>query len=177
MQQPPYPTGATPTDDAGANGARTRYAQDRVMAWYAVMVNAYQHLSAEDRAAVDEWDDQRPSHLSTSDWPGWARHIDMDTFWPWDWPPGFPPWMPERSTDDPPAVGFHLYRLWCPDGRLLYVGVSTRLRARLRAHQRRWPDLWDHATWEAHPDAAAMLAAEREAISAECPAMNSATIT
>lgn len=71
-----------------------------------------------------------------------------------------------------PRAGFHLYRLWTPDRRLLYVGVSTRLRRRLTAHARKWGALYDHVTWEEHPDAPSMLAAEQTAIRDEHPALN-----
>lgn len=75
-----------------------------------------------------------------------------------------------------PHEGFHLYRLWAEDDRLLYVGVSTRLRARLRSHRRKLGDLIHRVTWEEHPDAVAMLAAEREAIREEYPALNKASV-
>lgn len=75
-----------------------------------------------------------------------------------------------------PRTGCYLYRLWSDDDRLVYVGVSTRLRARLRAHRRRWPDLWCRASWDEHPDAASMLAAERAAIRDEDPALNHAGV-
>lgn len=76
----------------------------------------------------------------------------------------------------PPAAGFHLYRLWASDGRLLYVGVSTVLRQRLKAHERRWGDLIASVTWEEHADERAMLDAEREAIRDEHPALNKAAV-
>lgn len=75
-----------------------------------------------------------------------------------------------------PAPGFHLYRLWSADGRLLYVGISTNLPARIRVHRARWGDLIDRVTWEEHPDERAMLAAERRAITDEDPAFNKASI-
>lgn len=75
-----------------------------------------------------------------------------------------------------PSQGFHLYRLWAEDGRLLYVGVSTCLRDRLRSHRRRWGDLIAGVTWEAHSDARSMLEAEREAIVNEDPAFNKAGV-
>lgn len=84
-------------------------------------------------------------------------------------------YAPKRN-DTVPSAGFHLYRLWAADGRLLYVGVSTCLSARLRVHRKRWGDLIDHATWEAHPDERAMLDAERQAITDEDPALNRASI-
>jgi hypothetical protein len=76
----------------------------------------------------------------------------------------------------PPQSGFYLYRLWDVNARLLYVGVSTRLRDRLSSHQRRWGELVEFATWEEHEDARAMLAAEREAIRNEDPALNKAGV-
>lgn len=72
----------------------------------------------------------------------------------------------------PPASGFHLYRLWTPDARLLYVGVTTRLRQRLRTHQRHFGTEMKSATWQEFPDSASMLAAEAAAIRDECPAIN-----
>lgn len=73
-----------------------------------------------------------------------------------------------------PRSGFYLYRLWTTGGRLLYVGVSTALPARLRTHARRWGELIERVTWDEHPDAASMLAAERRAIQDEAPALNKA---
>lgn len=72
----------------------------------------------------------------------------------------------------PPASGFYLYRLWTPDARLLYVGVSTRLRQRLRSHQRHFGTEMGSATWQEFDDASSMLAAELAAIRDECPAIN-----
>jgi predicted GIY-YIG superfamily endonuclease len=85
------------------------------------------------------------------------------------------PVLPEIPLN-PPMGGFHLYRLWTEDRRLLYVGVSTRLRARLRVHRKRWGDLIYDVTWEEYPDATAMLAAETKAINEEHPAMNKAKV-
>lgn len=81
-----------------------------------------------------------------------------------------------EDTRDVPSTGFYLYRLWAADGRLLYVGVSTNLAARLRNHQKRWGDLLHHATWEAQRSERAMLDAERVAIQNEDPAFNKAGI-
>jgi hypothetical protein len=77
---------------------------------------------------------------------------------------------------DVPSSGFYLYRLWGVDGRLLYIGVSTRLSARLRVHRSRWGDLIHHVTWDEHVDEGSMLAAERKAITDEDPAFNKAGI-
>jgi len=81
-----------------------------------------------------------------------------------------------NKADGIPSTGFHLYRLWASDGRLLYVGVSVHLSARLRVHRARWGDLIARETWEEHPDERAMLAAERRAITDEDPAFNQAGI-
>jgi hypothetical protein len=81
-----------------------------------------------------------------------------------------------RRPDAVPSSGFYLYRLWAADDRLLYVGVSTNLSARLRVHRARWGDLIDHVTWEEQPDERTMLAAERQAITNEDPAFNRAAI-
>lgn len=83
---------------------------------------------------------------------------------------------PEPASPRPPRSGHHLYRLWSDDGRLVYVGVSTRLRARLAVHRRRMGHLWSTATWEEHENAEAMLTAEAEAIMAEDPALNRAGV-
>ncbi len=89
-------------------------------------------------------------------------------------------WREEHAPDLPeqpaPNSGCFLYRLWASDGRLLYVGVSTRLRNRLASHQRRWGDLIGSVTWEEHPDERSMLAAEAEAIANEDPALNKAGV-
>ncbi len=81
----------------------------------------------------------------------------------------------EPKSPPPPTSGFYLYRLWSEEDRLLYVGVSCRLRSRLRTHRRRWGSLIDHATWEEHASEKAMLDAEREAIREEDPALNRAS--
>lgn len=78
---------------------------------------------------------------------------------------------------DVPPGGFYLYRLWTEHDRLLYVGVSITLAKRLACHRRTWPDLWVRATWEEHPDARSMLAAEQVAIRTENPALNQAGVS
>lgn len=93
-----------------------------------------------------------------------------------------PPKRPQRRAKsievdhEAPTSGFYLYRLWTASGRLLYVGVSATLRARLRIHRRRHGDLIDHITWEEHPDMRAVLAAELVAIRDEDPALNRAGV-
>lgn len=42
--------------------------------------------------------------------------------------------------------------------------------------RRTWGDLVARVTWEEHPDARSMLAAESAAIRAECPALNKAGV-
>lgn len=77
----------------------------------------------------------------------------------------------------PPRRGCYLYRLWGPDGRLVYVGVSRCLADRLKAHRRRWDEtVWTKATWESQPDVASMFAAERRAIEDEMPPLNVAGV-
>lgn len=78
--------------------------------------------------------------------------------------------------EEVPSSGYHLYRLWTREEQLLYVGVSTVLRDRLATHRRTWAGLWETATWDEHPDAASMMAAEADAIRDECPAMNRAGV-
>ena len=76
----------------------------------------------------------------------------------------------------PPSEGFHLYRLFAEDNRLLYVGVSRNLRARLRRHQANWGDLIARVEWEEHENAEQMLHAERKAVAEEMPALNKALV-
>jgi predicted GIY-YIG superfamily endonuclease len=148
---------------------------------------------SEQRRAYEHWERHRPDQIAAlekvaAEWladnpPPASYSTGQNTFL----------WLAEKAYFDardrwieanparlpppaPPRKGFHLYRLWAADGRLLYVGVSTRLAARLRSHKRRHGDLIDHVTWEEHSDAAAMLAAEREAIREENPALNKAGI-
>lgn len=75
-----------------------------------------------------------------------------------------------------PRTGFYVYRLWADDGRLLYVGSSQALRARLKRHRETWGDLIASETWEQHSDARSMLAAEAHAIRTEFPALNKALV-
>lgn len=86
------------------------------------------------------------------------------------------PAPPEPADDRPPVRGFHLYRLWGADDRLLYVGVSRALRGRLRTHHRTWPGMIHRTTWEEHESAESMLAAETKAIAEELPALNVAKV-
>lgn len=91
--------------------------------------------------------------------------------WSCSCPPPRPPKPPPT-----PNGGFHLYRLWGQDDRLLYVGVSTRLRSRLASHKRRLGDLIVRISWEEHENERAMLDAETAAIRNEDPALNKAKI-
>lgn len=80
------------------------------------------------------------------------------------------------AAPDQPAepTRFALYRLLDTNGRVLYVGVSRNVEARLRVHRRNWGRLWDDVLVEHYPDAEAMLEAEAMAIAAEQPPLNSA---
>lgn len=84
-----------------------------------------------------------------------------------------PPVPPEPKV---PSSGFHVYRLWAADGRLLYVGSSMALRARLKRHRDKWGDLIASVTWDEYDDARSMLDAERLAIQSELPALNRALV-
>lgn len=74
-----------------------------------------------------------------------------------------------------PRDGCYVYRLWAADDRLLYVGLTVRLRQRIAAHQRRWP-MVARVTWESFLDEASMLCAEARAIRDEYPALNRALV-
>lgn len=67
-----------------------------------------------------------------------------------------------------------LYRFYADDGALLYVGITLDPGSRWRAHRDDKP-WWHHVTSitiEVHPDRAAVLDAERDAIIAEHPRHN-----
>lgn len=68
---------------------------------------------------------------------------------------------------------FALYRLLDASGRVLYIGISRNLPARLRAHARNWGRLFDDVLVEWYPDEATMLEAEALAIHDEQPPLNS----
>lgn len=148
--------------------------------WWAVRLNAEKHMPEAARARLDAWyAEHQPIGYSRSDWPGWGEFIDLDLFWPWEWEIGTLPGRAVHSVTfrqrqfDLPARGrFVLYRLWGEDQRLLYIGVSRNVPARIRTHQGTWGDLIVSVTTEEFEDAAAMFAAEREAIRAELPALN-----
>lgn len=70
--------------------------------------------------------------------------------------------------------GFYLYRLLDRFGRVVYIGVTRNLPARLRAHRRKLGAAWYSYTSEEYPDAEAMLEAEAAAIHDEQPPLNHA---
>jgi len=130
-------------------------------------------------APSERWGDELDNLART--WV--AKHDDVDSYWT-----GYSAarnrflWAAELAWIDaiielqettkkrPPQRGFHLYRLWGPDRRLVYIGVS---RCRLKAHRKRWDSrVWTYATWEEHVSVPAMLDAEREAIIDEAPPLN-----
>lgn len=78
------------------------------------------------------------------------------------------------SNTTSPARDHILYRWWDADGRLLYVGKSTSLFARIQSHRRHSMFFAEAATMtmERHPNAAALAAAETQAIKAENPVYN-----
>lgn len=70
--------------------------------------------------------------------------------------------------------GVVLYRCFAEDGRLLYVGVTTRYGGRMLDHQRVtswWPEV-ERVETQQFPSETAALAAERVAIQSERPAYN-----
>jgi hypothetical protein len=81
--------------------------------------------------------------------------------------------------DDPDfgrgAIGTtHLYRLFSMDGALLYVGISTNVRERLRYHRQKkiwWADVFEIGLQEVAENHVA-LALEREVIGGERPLHN-----
>lgn len=72
------------------------------------------------------------------------------------------------------AVDQYLYRLFGPDGTLLYTGVSDDWTRRLRQHwqTKQWAPEILGVTLETYSDRVAVLAAERKAIRAENPLYN-----
>jgi hypothetical protein len=78
------------------------------------------------------------------------------------------------APDPAPQVEHVVYRAYDAAGALIYVGMSSNLKSRLRAH-RRGSDWWRfHAeiATEVFPTRAAALAAEEEAIRTENPIWN-----
>lgn len=71
------------------------------------------------------------------------------------------------------AIHHCLYRFWSGD-ELLYVGRSVNAFTRAKQHQREkdWYEQVTHLTFEYHPDAASLVAAEASAITTERPAHN-----
>lgn len=76
----------------------------------------------------------------------------------------------------PLGVAHVVYRLLDEAGRVVYVGSSRNVRGRLKAHRRTWPGLIAGVLVDVHPDASAMLTAERAAIAAELPSLNVAGV-
>lgn len=86
-----------------------------------------------------------------------------------------PPPGPRRRFQRPQRP-YVLYRLWTDDDRLLYVGITSNLEARLKAHRKTWGAVVHHHTAEPHPDAQSALAAEADAIRDELPRFNIAGV-
>jgi predicted GIY-YIG superfamily endonuclease len=90
-----------------------------------------------------------------------------------------PPGASDRDRMSLPLVTLclvdqYLYRLFGPDGTLLYTGVSDDWTRRLRQHwqTKQWAPEILGVTLEAYSDRRAVLAAERKAIRAENPLYN-----
>jgi predicted GIY-YIG superfamily endonuclease len=68
-----------------------------------------------------------------------------------------------------------VYRMFDPSGRLLYVGVTGNIAARLGDHaEKRWFPLVTTISLEWFPTRADAASAERRAIETECPMLNKA---
>ncbi len=67
---------------------------------------------------------------------------------------------------------FWLYRIWAHDDRLVYVGVTRNLQARMRRHRETYGEAVHRVTYEQHSSREAVLEAERIAIATEHPAFN-----
>lgn len=67
---------------------------------------------------------------------------------------------------------FWLYRIWAHDDRLVYVGVTRNLQARMRRHRETYGEAVHRVTYEQHSSREAVLEAERVAIANEHPAFN-----
>lgn len=67
-----------------------------------------------------------------------------------------------------------VYRAYDRNGRLLYIGATTRVKDRLDCHRSQswWYRLVARFEIESHPTAAAAFAAEAQAIRDEAPAFN-----
>lgn len=65
-----------------------------------------------------------------------------------------------------------LYRLFSADSRLLYIGVTVNIPARISKHRRTYGELLSHWTVEGFQNREEALRAERVAIAAEAPAFN-----
>lgn len=145
--------------------------QADLIAWFGELVEAIEHMDSADRADLDAWDRSRAPGVRTSDWPRWTEFIR-----PCPTGEDAEPLPADARKHEVDPDGFYVYRLWSQDGRLIYVGCTTRPAARLRAHRRRWGHLFTSVTWERHPDAERMLEAERAAIKDEYPALNKAGV-
>lgn len=90
------------------------------------------------------------------------------------------PMAPERRQDDARDVlhGHVVYRAFDQNGDLLYVGMSSNLKLRLRAHKRKsdWWAFQAEITTTVYPTRQEALAAESEAIANESPAWNTAGV-
>ncbi len=78
---------------------------------------------------------------------------------------------------EPPSIkAVALYRHFAKNGRLLYVGISSKAGERLAQHMKnsQWAARIAHVSWEWFPDRDSAEAAERKAIATEWPIWNTA---
>jgi excinuclease UvrABC nuclease subunit len=71
-----------------------------------------------------------------------------------------------------PVYEHGIYRIYDPDGVLVYIGMTFSPRQRLRSHVRRFKGRFDTYTWESAQSRAHAAALEAEAISNEAPTDN-----
>lgn len=100
----------------------------------------------------------------------WVDQWEITASWhfAYDVPP------PARAAQPQPAVGQYLYRLYNRAGSLLYVGITDNVFRRWKEHSRDKP-WWTEVhkfTQDWYPDRASVEAAERHAITTECPSYN-----
>lgn len=80
-----------------------------------------------------------------------------------------------RDSECPSQYGlFVIYRFYCSDNKLLYIGVTCRAEERFTAHRQKssWWNLIGGISAETHKNYREALSAEREAIKIERPKFN-----
>jgi hypothetical protein len=52
-----------------------RRKQVEILNWFGKMVECSESLPPDERAALDQWDKQRPEGVGTSEWPGFDKYL------------------------------------------------------------------------------------------------------